>query len=115
MSDPTVPPGEVDEDVFIFYRTKVLFREVNKEIVKTFRTQIVNSEFLHPLVSKVCSNFIRTGDLSVTEEDIRGAKKDLRKKTLRVEPELTQLWDLWYGHMCDTIRATEDKLPTINR
>lgn len=115
MSDPTIPPGEVDPDVFIFHRTKVLYRKVNIEMVGQFRTQIAKSEYLEPLVSRVCSAFIRTGDLSVTEEEIVGAKRDLRKKTLRVEPELSQLWDIWYGHMCDVIRGYEDQLPTINR
>lgn len=60
-------------------------------------------------------SFLRDGDLSVTDEQIEGAKKDLEAKTLRVGNDLDFLWEAWYDYLCKTVRAEEPQLPTITR
>lgn len=105
----------VDPNVYLIYRTQVLFRKLNIEMVGHFRMQIVKSEYLAPLVQRLCVEFLRTGDLSVTEEEVRTAKIDLQNKSLRVGEHLDYLWELWYSHLCKTVREIEDTLPTINR
>ena len=113
--DPDKEIGEVPRNVYNFYRYLKLWRHVNVEIVSKFRTQIVKSENLEPLVRSVCISFLKDGSLAVTPEQIAGAKKDLEAKTLRVGKDLDNLWDVWYDFLCKTVRAYEDKLPTITR
>lgn len=113
--DPDKEIAEVPKDVYNFYRYLHLWNKVNVEIVSKFRTQIVHSAYLEPLVRNLCMSFLRDGDLSVTDEQIEGAKKDLEAKTLRVGKDLDFLWEAWYDYLCKTVRAEEPQLPTITR
>lgn len=115
VSDPNGEFAEVPKPVYNFYRYLLLWRHVNLEMVGKFRTQVVKSDHLEPLVRNICISFLNTGDLSLTDEQIIGAKKDLEAKTLRTGDELDSLWEVWYDYLCKTVRAYEDKLPTITR
>lgn len=113
--DPDKPVAEVPDDVYNFYRYLILWRKVNLEMVAKYRIQIRNAPALQPLVQRLCILFLRTGDLSVSEEDIHYAKIDIGAKSLRIGEDLDNLWKVWYDDLCNVIRVTEPTLPTINR
>lgn len=113
--DPTKEVAEVPKEVYNFYRYLILWRKINKEMVGSFRIQIRKSENLEPLVKRLCVEFLRSGDLSVTPEEIAKAKVDIGAKSLRVGEDLDNLWGVWYSHLCKTVRALENTLPTITR
>lgn len=113
--DPDKPLAVIPDDVYNFYRYLILWRKVNLEMVAKYRIQIRNSPALQPLVQRLCILFLRTGDLSVSEEDIQYAKIDIGAKSLRVGEDLDNLWQVWYDDLCKTIRVIEPTLPTVNR
>lgn len=113
--DPDKEVAEVPDQIFNFYRYIVLWRKLNIEMVGKFRIQIRHSEHLQPLVQKLCISFLRSGDLTVTEQEIEGAKLDIGAKSLRIGNDLDNLWNVWYDELCKTVRTLEPALPTINR
>lgn len=113
--DPDKELPEVPDEVFNFYRYLMLWRKLNIEMVGKFRIQIRHAEHLQPLVQRLCISFLRNGDLTVTEEEVKGAKLDIGTKSLRIGKDLDNLWNVWYDELCKTVRALEPVLPTINR
>lgn len=112
--DPDKELIPVPKEVYNFHRWKVLYRHILVEMAGNYRTQIVKSKYLEPMVKRLCMEFLESGDLTVTDEEVVNAKIDLQEKTLRIGKDLDIFWDDWYGLLCKTVRAYEDKLPTIS-
>ena len=113
--DPDKEVAPVPDEIYNLYRYLILWRKLNKEVVGKFRIQIRKSPNLEPLVQRLCISFLKSGDLTVTEEQVANAKIDIGAKSLRVGEDLDNLWNVWYSELCNTVRALEPTLPTINR